>query len=378
MMKSKLFAMLMASLVLFYTSCSETETPQPVEDTERIDQLRNELRAIQEKIYGQELENDLLTDESEDLAALQAELEAEIARLEAQYDLAVTYTVIAVDNQGNPIPGASVTINQDGALVTKTTGDDGSIQIENVRAGTVAAVVKADGYATVNYYATLAFAESAGVNTRIVMIPKTGANTYSVTGFLYANTNVANDTASGVHYWDIDFIGWTGSDPATAVAGPNEDYPNRTYEKVNKKITATLYVDIDYVPFSTRTGDGGNSADLIQLAYEDASVTAVFDANNQYTLTLPTTSIYQDRWGDNVQYWWDLSFEEFVADFTMIDYDPNGTLGGGAPATAWPAPKTYTVKKLYKISDQDDGSDYGNRGAGEVISQDFYYQISDF
>lgn len=377
-MKTKLFAILMASLVLFGTGCSEKETPQPVEDTERIDQLRNELRAVQEMIYGVQVENDLLTIESEDLAELQAELEAEIAKLEAQYNSAVTYTVIALDNVGNPIPDVSVTLNQNGTLVTRTTDSNGAVQIENVRAGTIAGVVKATGYTTVNYYATLAFANAAGVNTRIVMIPKSGAtNTYSLQGFLYANTNVANDTASGFHYWGSAFIGWKGTDAVTKVAGPNENYPNRTYEKVNKKITAKLWVDIEYVPFSRETGNGGNSADLIELAYEDASVNAVFDANNQYTLTLPVASIYKDAYGGDVQYWWELSFEEFVADQTLVDYDPNGTLGGGAPATAWPMPKTYTAKRLFTNSD-DEGSDYGDRNAGDVITQDFYYDASTY
>ncbi|MGC1242675.1 MAG: carboxypeptidase-like regulatory domain-containing protein [Chryseosolibacter sp.] len=378
MMKTNVFATLMAVLVLFCASCSEKETPQPVEDTARIDQLRNELRAVQEMIYGVQLENDLLTSESEDLAALQSELEAEIASLQEQYNRAVTYTVIALDNLGNPIPAASVTVNQNGTLVTKTTDESGAVQIENVRAGTVAAVVKATGYATVNYYASLAFANAAGVNTRIVMIPKGGAaNTYTLQGFLYANTNVANDTASGFHYSGTAFVGWKGTDAATKEPGAAGD--NRTYEKVNKKITATLYVDIDYVPFSRATGDGGNSADLIELAYEDASVEAVFDANNQYSLVLPVTSIYKDAWGDNVEYWWDLSFEEFVADQTLVDYDPAGaTLGGGAPRSAWPMPSTYKVKRLFRMWDSDDGSDYGDRDAGDVVTEDFYYSAYTF
>lgn len=376
MMKTKLFAVLTASLLLFYSSCSEKEVPQPVEDTARIDQLRNELRALQNLIYGAQLENDLLTGESEDLAALQAALEAEIALLQEQYNKAVTYTVIAVDNIGTPIAGAAVTVNQNGALVTKSTGADGSVQIENVRAGTVAAVVKAAGYTTVNYYATLAFANAAGVNTRIVMIPKSGAtNTYSLKGYLYANTNLANDTASGFHYSGTAFIGWKGTDPATSVPGATGD--NRTYEKMNKKITAKLWVNIDYVPFSRSSGDGGNSADLIELAYEDANVEAVFDANNRYTLTLPVMSIYKDAWNSNVQYWWSITFEEIIADQTLVDYDPNGTLGGGAPRSAWPMPKTYTAKKLFKGSD-DDGSDYGGREAGDVVLRDFFYSAYDY
>lgn len=371
MMKGRLCAILMASLVLFYTSCSEKEVPQPVEDTERVDQLRNELRALQEKIYGKQLTNELLTADKEDLEALQTELQAEITKLQELYSKAVTYTVIALDNLGNPISGASVTLNQNGTLVTKTTDSKGSVQIENVRAGVVGAVVKATGYTTVNYYATLAFAQDAGVNTRIVMIPKTGtANTYTIKGFLYANTNLANDTAGGFHFSAPAFIGWKGRDAATKNKGPQNNH--RTFEKVNKKITAKLWVNINYVPFSTSTGDGGNSADLIQLAYEDASVNAVFDANNQFTMTFPVTSIYKDAYGDDVAYWWELSFEEFIADQTLVDYDPNGIMWDGAPATAWPLPKTYTAKRLFKGSDWE-GSDDSNVSAGEVINRNYYY-----
>jgi hypothetical protein len=374
MMKTRLIAMFMASLVLFYTSCSEKEVPNPVEDTQRIDALRNELRTLQEKIYGEQLANDLLTAEAEDLNALIEDLEAEIATLEAIYNQAVTYTVIAIDNLGNPIPGASVTVNQDGALVTKTTGNDGSIQIENVRAGTVAAVVSAAGYSTVNYYATLAFAQTAGVNTRVVMIPKTSTNnTYLLKGYLYANTNLANDTAGGVHYNGASFIGWKGTDAATKVAGVLGD--NRTYEKVSKKMIANLWVNVNYVPFSQSTGNGGNSADLIELAYEDVSVEATFDANNQYTLRLPVTSIYHDAWGDNVYYDWEITFEEFVANQTLVEYDPNGTLSGGAPHTAWPMPKTYTLSRKFTTSDYE-GSGWGSREAGDVVIQNFFYSAS--
>lgn len=377
MMKSKLVAMFMASLVLFYTSCSETETPQPVEDTERIDALRNELRAVQEKIYGAQLDNELLKKESEDLTTLQSELEAEIARLEEQYNKAVTYTVVAVDNMGAPIPGASVTINQNGTLVTETTNDLGAVQIENVRAGTVGAVVKADGYATVNYYATLAFANQAGVNTRIVMIPKTGANTYSLKGFLYANTNVANDTLGG-DFQGTPFVGWTGADAAIAESGPNESNPHRSYEKVNKKITATLWVETEYVPFSRATGDGGNSADLIEVAYEDASIQAVFDANNQYTLTFPVTSIFESAYGDDIAYWWNLTFEEYVADQTVVGYDQNGTFFDGTPRSAWPQPSTYKEKKAFYLDDSWEDSDSNGREAGIVITKDFFYSAKYF
>lgn len=376
MMKTRLCAMLLASMVLLYTSCSEKEVPQPVEDTERVDQLRNELRALQEKIYGKELSNELLTADKEDLEKLQTELQAEITRLQGLYSKAVPYTVIALDNLGNPIQGASVTLNQNGTLVTKTTDAKGAVQIENVRAGVVAAAVKATGYATVNYYATLAFAESAGVNTRIIMIPKSGtANTYAVKGFLYANTNLANDTAGGVHYNGLPFIGWKGKNPETNAKGVLGD--NRTYEKVNKKITARLWVNINYVPFSTSTSNGGNSADLIQLAYEDASVTAVFDANNQFTMTFPVTSIYSDAYGDNVAYWWEVSFEEFVADQTLVDYDPNGILDGGAPRTAWPLPKTYTAKRVFRGNDWE-GSDDSDVNAGEVVNRNFFYYSSTY
>jgi hypothetical protein len=384
MMKTKLFAMLMASLVLFYTSCSEKETPQPVEDSERIDALRQELRNLQVLVYGEEVENDYLDADNfsmeEELEALQAEVTA----LKATYDKSVSYSVLVVDYAGNAIAGAKVTVNQNGKITTVDANAAGLAIFKDVRAGAIIGVVKATGFATANYRTTLNNVDNGGGSTTVPLLPKSGtqaeASMFTLTGFLYANLNNANDTLSGSNF-DGAIVSFSG----TPVVGPDGSYPHRSFDKQNRKIKATIYLDLGVVPFSIYNSSAAGS--IRRMAYEDAVYEGTVDANNKYSIKLPSTAatIQQDFYFD-----YKFSFEEFSADKIFVAYDENGTsydglapngegvYMGDSPNSAFPTPKTFTQKRVFRISDRTyDSYSWGTtaEGAlpGSVYALNFFY-----
>lgn len=385
-MKTKLIAMFMASLVLFYTGCSEKEVETLVVDHERLDQLRQELRSLQLQVYGEQVDNSDLEGENKEYENEIAELQAEIDELKAMYDQTTKYQVIVVDYQGQLISGASVTLNQNGTIFTATTDADGKATFENVRAGAVVGVVSATGFAKANYTTSLYNASGntllGGVNTRVPLLPKSGtqaeAGMFTLTGYLYANTNAANDTAKNINYL------FQGTKPANALpSGPRDGYRQRTYEAQNKKMKATLYIDLDAIPGSIE--HTYTIGAIRRLAYEDAVYEATFDANNKYSIKLPVNSVYPYPYSSTpIQFYFEFAFEEFTATKTFVAYDENGTYSDGLnegdfPQTAFPAPKTYTEPRIFRINNQQwDSADfglYGNLGAqaGETYELDFYY-----
>lgn len=386
MMKTKLIAMFMASLVLFYTGCSEKEVETLVVDHERLDQLRQELRALQLQVYGEQVDNSYLDGENEDYDNEIAELQAEIDELKAMYDQTTKYQVIVVDYQGQLISGASVTLNQNGTIFTATTDADGKATFENVRAGAVVGVVSATGFAKANYTTSLVNASGGnlygGVNTRVPLLPKSGAlaeaGMFTLTGFLYANTNAANDTARN------DYYAFIGSQESLALpSGPREGYEYRTYEAQNKKMKATLYTDLGEIPGSHWFTSARGA--IRRLAYEDVVYEATLDANNKYSIKLPVNSVYPYSGSTSpIQFYFEFSFEEFTATKTFVDYDENGTINDGLadgnfPSTAFPAPKTFTETRIFRIDNEfwetSDFGLYGSLGAqaGQTYEQDFYY-----
>lgn len=361
--------MAMASLVVFFTSCSENEVEKPVEDTERIDRLRSELRELVQLVYGEQADNGYLEERNEEYEETVAWYEEQIAELQSLYDRDVNYQVIVVDFQGNPIAGASVTLNQNGAIATVAANANGVATFEQVRAGFITAVVKATGFATANYSTTLADLNSIESNTRVPLLPKSGAQAeasmFTVTGNLYANLSVANDSAGGI--WSMPGWGtstidsWKGVGD-TKVAGPNADYPHRTYNKMtDKKLWFRPMVDIDQIPFS-----GNDAGEILNIAYEDAAYAATFNATTgMYSVKLPVQSIY-----DGITFSFAVNAEEFAVNQTRIVNDD--AFADGAPYTVDnPTPKTYEVFSNFKFN--QNGYSANGRFAGSTYTFDLYY-----
>lgn len=390
MRKTKLIAVLMASLVLIYTSCSEKEVTQQVEDTARVDALRKELFELQRLIYGTdggaegiatmnerlELDNKSLEDQIEIL-------QEEVNRLFEAYNAGVSYEVIAIDFQGNPIAGATVTINENGTVVTGTTDATGTATFEEVRAGWIVAVVSATGFATANYGTSLYSMSSAGVNTRVPLLPKSGtlaeSSMFTISGSLYANLNTANDTLTGFRYGSVTNIMFTGSKTANRLAkGPLTDYAHKSFDKQNKKLRATMYMDRSQIPFSSYYN--GNQGAIRYLAYEGVQWEAVIDANNNYTLKLPVDPAF-----NGINFSFRFSAEEFSATKTMVDFDVNGvwydylSYDGNdyetLPVSAFPAPKTFTQNRVFRLG----GYVFGNNGFSGFYSDDtFTFDTGEF
>src|SRR5882672_8056074 len=157
MRKTKLIALLMASLVLIYSGCSEKEVTKAVEDTARVDALRQELFELKRLIFGTDGGEEGLatTNEMLDLANKDVEeqiqsIQAEIDRLTEAYNKGISYQVIVTDFQGIAISGASVSVNENGKIVTGTTNSQGEVTFDKVRAGAIVGVVSAQGFATAN------------------------------------------------------------------------------------------------------------------------------------------------------------------------------------------------------------------------------------
>src|SRR6267378_1178497 len=101
MIRFKLLTLVCAAGLLAFQACtSKKEVPQPVVDTQRLDQLRQELRDLQIKVLG-----NAATYSRDSLTYNQLVLQ--ISALQAQYAKHVTYSVIVSDYQGNILPGAT-------------------------------------------------------------------------------------------------------------------------------------------------------------------------------------------------------------------------------------------------------------------------------
>src|SRR6185369_111222 len=88
-------------LFAFYACTTKNEVPQPVVDTARVDALRTELMALQQKVLGaqQTTSNDSLT---------LSQLQNEITMLKAYLTRSVSYTVNVSSYLFKPLNGAIV------------------------------------------------------------------------------------------------------------------------------------------------------------------------------------------------------------------------------------------------------------------------------
>src|SRR6267378_2715729 len=110
MTRLKRFTLVCAAGLLVFQACtSKKEIPQPVVDTQRVDQLRQELRDLQIKVLGNAVtySKDSLTYD---------QLVKQVNALLAQYAKHVTYSVIVGDYQGNYLSGVTVKVSQAGAV----------------------------------------------------------------------------------------------------------------------------------------------------------------------------------------------------------------------------------------------------------------------
>jgi hypothetical protein len=392
MRKTKLIAVFMAALVLVYTSCSEKEVTKPVEDSARVDALRKELFELQRLIFGTDggeeglaTTNAMLSLENKDLEEQIKIIQAEIDRLRDAYNKGIPYQVVVTDFQGVAIAGASVTINENGAIVTRTTDAEGKVNFEKVRAGAIVGVVSATGFATANYGTSLYLAE-AGVNTRIALLPKSGiladASMFTVKGYLYADLNTADDTLTGFRYGNQNGTMFVGSTPSKRLPkGPNVDFPHRSFDKQNKKLSVTIDMHKYYIPYSDYYNSNPGAIQFI--AYENVKWDAVIDANNQYTVKLPVSTYFET---EIIDFSFKFSGEEFIATKTMVDdgasavwndtfqYDYGFGFLPEMSVFAYPAPKTFTQTRTYRLG----GVQFKNDFVGWVTWDDFYFDTDDF
>jgi len=360
MMKTRLIAMAMASLVLFYTGCSEKEVPQPTEDTQRTDALRQELRELMVKLHGVQTSNALLKAEEANLTTNADTLEAMVTALQAQYNTSVSYQVSPVDFNGHTISGASVTLNQNGTITTATSDANGIATFTGVKSGYIVAVVKATGYATANFGTSLFNTKEGRATTKVPLLPKSAAalalnGSITIQGSLYANLNVANDTAGTFHRVLNPYCCWgpatdidskAGTDEATKDSGPYSWAPHRTYDKVTTKFTLSPDISLSEIPGSAYYIGGWVAGTIETLTYEDAAYVATFDADKQFTFVIPI----QGLGSDGVSIDFNFNAEEFASD--VIRVSNANTFEDGAPFSVDnPVIQTYTEKRIFRFDD---------------------------
>jgi hypothetical protein len=319
----------MASVTIF-TGCSEEEVEKPVENTERLDDLRAELRQLELDVLGAQ--------RTLDLAKLdEQELEAEVAKLKENFDKVVKYTVTVIDPQGKLLEGVKVITTQAGTLKEGTTNSEGRVTFDNMRGGVIAAVVKHDNYATANYTASLYSGtdnyQSYGASTRVIMFPLAAALTSdNMTSFnkqkLFYNTSVQDDTLGGT--------AWDASADPMKWAPKQFTWTGIKYDQVTKgdNIPVVAKLVIDGVPSGSGSGEVG---DIIAIAYENAVYTATWNDDNTFTLNVPARSIYDD-WFD-----YEVSFGAFTKTVTLNVNNASPT------AKSSNYPKTYTEERVFRI-----------------------------
>src|SRR6185369_7782634 len=142
MFKIKPTRLLMHAILLFafYACTTKNEVPQPVVDTARVDALRTELMALQQKVLGaqQTTSNDSLT---------LTQMQAEITKLKAYLSKTVSYTVTVNSFLFKPLSGATVKLSQGGKIVSATTTSGGTVSFNNLYARIITATVDLNGFA---------------------------------------------------------------------------------------------------------------------------------------------------------------------------------------------------------------------------------------
>jgi hypothetical protein len=364
------FVVCVVGLFVFHACTSKKEVPQPVVDTQRLDQLRQELRDLQIKVLG-----NAATYSRDSLTYNQLVLQ--ISALQAQYAKHVTYSVIVSDYQGNILPGATVKVTQAGAVISQTTSASGVATFTGLNGGIIGATADLTGFARLAFRADIRNyntdqAYSAASNVLMLPLGGTPASDAAMSTIninLYANFTTVNDTLGGPAYW-----GRLSNVAFALPPGPDVNNPTVSYSPItDKPITAFLnsgFMD-GQVPsgFTYRfrrsnsvNGDEYDPGSVLAAAYENASypVTAA-GANGVYVLKLPARSF------DNRTYFYfDLVFAEFSASFT--NYVP----GGPGIKIRPPFDPTYTSTQIFRVSNNS----LQSTQAGNLETRKYFYTNS--
>ena len=350
---SKIFIYIcMVGLAAFY-ACSDKETPQPVEDTARVDALRIELRDLRTQVLG-------LDAQATSLELTEKELKAEIEKLNSVYAKVVTYTVVVTDLQGNNLTGATVKLTQDGAVKSATTDANGLATFAGVHGGNVSASVEATGFAKLIFRAEVADYSantSYAANSHVSLIPVGGsaaadAGMATVNLDLYVNYTTVDDTLGGPNYW-------AGSDITKALPlgpdGGTTNYTKVTDKKVSINFSQDAFNSINSTLFTTN-GVGR----VLSTVFEGTTVTASAATNGTYVIKVPASVPSVISVGFAV------SFEEFTANFTQ--YVPNGEFGDVHVDP--PFSKTYTLSQVFRVGYDTFSSP---TPGGTLNIKEFYY-----
>jgi len=363
------FVVCMVGVFIFHACTSKKEVPQPVVDTQRLDQLRQELRDLQVTVLGN------ASNYSQDSLSY-SQLLAQINMLQAQYAKNVTYSVVVSDYQDNLLSGVTVKVSQAGAVISQTTSATGVATFPGLNGGIISATADLTGFARLVFRADIRNTntdQTYSAASSVLMLPTGGtpasdANMSTLNINLYANFTTVNDTLGGPDYW---------SDSNLAFAlpvGPDVNNPSISYTPVtDKPITAFLSANFlnGSIPsgFTNNFIGSGNFGDMydpgsvLTVAYENATYTvAAAGLNGVYALKLPATSF-----DNNTYFYYDLVFTEFSNSFT--DYVP----GGNGVHIKPPFDPTYSSTQIFRVLST---SQVQSAPAGNLDSRKVFYANS--
>jgi len=211
----------------------------------------------------------------EDAMLLQGKLEKEMILLEDSLNKdyeRITYTLSLIDAYNSTLlkseasekglPGATVTLTQGGTIVSQTTAATGMVMFENLKKGLATLHIVLTGYSEVNavidfsYYG-IGTSVTGGIQfgNVIPMIPLSGASTGTIKGKVTCESDLTNKV------------------PENVPAGI------KVIATVNPNSSALNYIA------------GGI---IESISYDNLSLETLTDANGDFTLTVPGTSMGLD------------------------------------------------------------------------------------
>jgi hypothetical protein len=335
--------------VTVFTGCKEDEVEKPVENTERVDALLQELRTLRLQVLGDTLD-------LQSASASSASLEAQIADLKNKYNQRVTYTLKAVNTQGELLSGATFTIAQGGSKVSRTSDASGAVVFENMRGGVVTGTVKVKGYTTANFTATL-YKENNNydedvnnaysIASSIPVIPAPGSNKdsemFTIQGYLLANFNYNDDNS--------------------ATVGPNPSIPAATYDTVSVRKIKAIFSHYE-IP---TTNNNGSDQNLLYLSYDSAVYESTVDAaTKMFTLKVPARNAQYN----NFEMY--LRAEEFSNDLELDSY------GNKVSRVYRIYFNNYENYGYYYSASNANGYINSDHNAGDVVQTKLFYTPSNF
>ena len=340
-------------------------------DTQRLDQLRQELRDLQIKVLG-----DAATYSQDSLTYDQLVLQ--VNALIAQYAKSVTYSVIVADYQGNYLSGVTVKVSQAGAVISQTTSASGVATFAGLNGGIISATADLAGFARLVYRADIRnydADQAYSATSNVLMLPLGGtpasdAAMSTVNINLYANFTTVNDTLGGPDEW-----GGQSDFTKALPVGPDVDNPTVSYTAITDK-PITAFLSFSFLnggapsgftyQFSRNDrgfGDEYITGSVLTVAYENASyMVAAAGSNGVYVLKLPATSFDGDT-----NFSFDLVFTEFNNSFT--DYVP----GGAGIKIDPPFDPTYTSTQIFRVLS---ANQLQSAQAGNLATRKYFYTNS--